>query len=158
MKRVLKFNDGDMANRFVKYMKASDENLTVESEKLEDEGCVQVKYDFPEFSTASEEKDEPTKEYIEREELFDILRDFRRYFVEYIGYEMNWIASEIRYLENAFYRHQNGHLPAIEGAGKMERALETLGIKEDYEVEKKRIFATSNNTKRSIDIELDLED
>jgi 5-bromo-4-chloroindolyl phosphate hydrolysis protein len=51
-------------------------------------------------------------------------------------------------MEDNFYRtmdtHMVGHLPKIAGAEKMSNALETLGISEDYAVQKPTIYVRAN--------------
>lgn len=49
-------------------------------------------------------------------------------------------------------KHRQGHLPPIEGAGKMQKALETLGISDDYEIEKKSIYANLRNKKGVVEV------
>lgn len=48
--------------------------------------------------------------------------------------------------------HCEGHLPAIKGAGKMQKALAALGMEEDYAVVKPAIYCAS--TKRGPNFEV----
>lgn len=64
-------------------------------------------------------------------------------------------------IEGDFYRtmeeHRNGHLPKIQGAEKMENALEILGLNQDYEVMKPTIYVrASRNGNKNFDIELNI--
>lgn len=58
---------------------------------------------------------------------------------------VNYIHSRISYLENSFYayeyEHSEGHLPKIKTASDMKRALDVLGLADDYEVKKQVIYA-----------------
>ena len=48
-------------------------------------------------------------------------------------------------LEDEHYKHkstQNGHLPPIIGAGKMNKALKALGLDNEYNVNKKELYAS----------------
>ena len=60
---------------------------------------------------------------------------------------VSYIHSRINNLEDGFYNwtweHSKGHIPPISGVSKMEAALETLGLKGDYEVKKPMITAAS---------------
>jgi hypothetical protein len=40
--------------------------------------------------------------------------------------------------------HSVGHLPAINGAGKMNKALAALGLADDFEASKKKIYASQD--------------
>ena len=62
------------------------------------------------------------------------------------------VHNRISYLEDGFYDwaydHQsNGHLPKILGAGKMEKALDKLGLSDDYDVRKPVVYASISNGK-----------
>ncbi len=62
--------------------------------------------------------------------------------LSYINDRIRWIQDDINYLRTDFYKHTTeGHLPKIEGATAMEKALKALGLAGDYEVEKKTIYA-----------------
>lgn len=65
-------------------------------------------------------------------------------------------------VEDNFYRtmdnHTQGHLPKINGAEKMQNALETLGISEDYEVAKPTIYVrASRQGNKEFDINLNIK-
>lgn len=64
-------------------------------------------------------------------------------------------------IEDSFYKrmddHLAGHLPKINGAEKMQNALETLGISEDYDIQKPTIYVrASRQGNKQFDIELNL--
>jgi hypothetical protein len=65
---------------------------------------------------------------------------------DYMYSMMNNMYSYLNYLESSLYsyasEHQNGHLPPILGAEKMNAALKSLGIDKDYEIRKPVIYAS----------------
>jgi hypothetical protein len=88
------------------------------------------------------------------EDVMDMLSEFARYFYNEMQYQLNWVWAEIDWIENAFYKHvSQGHLPPINGAEKMQKALDTLGLGGDYQVQKPVVYAS---TKRGVELELDL--
>lgn len=56
-----------------------------------------------------------------------------------------YIDSSISYIYQWQDRHSSGHLPPIQGAEKLQNALKTLGISEDYEVNKRQLWASVNS-------------
>lgn len=78
------------------------------------------------------------------EEMMDKrMRETEDMMFRLVGY----VHERISYLEDGFYSyadvHGKGHLPAIMGAGKMEKCLKTMGLDEDYQVMKPMIAAAS---------------
>ena len=70
-----------------------------------------------------------------------------------MSYAMDYVRSIQNYayeVENSMYKmhseHQVGHIPKIQGAGAMEKALKALGIDKDWEIIKPVIFASKNNS------------
>lgn len=64
-------------------------------------------------------------------------------------------------IEDNFYKtmdnHNQGHLPKINGAEKMQNALETLGISEDYDLQKPVIYVRASrqgNKEFSVDLNM----
>lgn len=76
--------------------------------------------------------------------------DYMKYFEEDMRRYMKYLANDINYLFEMFHTHSKGHLPPITSAGKMQEALKTLGIENDFEVKKPVIYSTASV------IELDL--
>jgi len=75
---------------------------------------------------------------------YDDLSRVTSYIFKEMQYQVNWLWAEIQYISSRFYAHQEGHLPPIKGADKMEKALNTLGIGGDYEVIKPVVYARAN--------------
>lgn len=57
----------------------------------------------------------------------------------------SYMMEEIAYLEKRIRNHEKDHIPAIKGAGQMKKVIERLGLEEDYEVEKAKIYASKSN-------------
>lgn len=68
-----------------------------------------------------------------------------------LGYIIKYIYQVEDSLWNYRIEHAKGHLPQIKGAGKMQKALKTLGMEDDYEVTKPMISVA--NSKRGIIVE-----
>lgn len=75
---------------------------------------------------------------------YEDLHHLASYIVRELQYQTNWLWAELDYLSDTFYKHKQGHIPPINGAEKMKKALSTLGIAEDYEIIKPVIFASKN--------------
>jgi hypothetical protein len=57
-------------------------------------------------------------------------------------YQLKWIREDYQYLSKAFYNHQRGHIPAILDVGKLQAAINTLGIGDSYEVKRAEVYVT----------------
>jgi hypothetical protein len=68
------------------------------------------------------------------------LSQFAAAFLKEITWRMEWMERRIETNAEKLYGHMNeGHIPPIQGAGKMNRALEILGLSEDYDARRKVI-------------------
>lgn len=75
---------------------------------------------------------------------------------DYVDSNISWLQSQLSDLWQAFWKHtQDGHLPPIEGAGQMIKALKALGLDESYDVQKKVIYA-NDGTRKGFNLELRL--
>lgn len=93
-------------------------------------------------------------QYMEYDEVMDCMSELASYFYQEMQYQMNWIWAEIDYIENAFYQHvSSGHLPPINGADKMTKALDVLGLSGDYQVQKPIIYASVKNKVPTMDLD-----
>jgi len=64
-----------------------------------------------------------------------------------ISYSLQSLQRQIDWISQDFYKHSNeGHLPPIEGAEKMQNAMTKLGIDGDYEVRKPVIYASNGRS------------
>lgn len=69
--------------------------------------------------------------------------------VSYLKDELSYVYRYLYNLEEALYKHKNdGHLPKIPGVTAMKKALEVLGLSEEYEVEQKTIYASSGKKEK----------
>lgn len=57
-------------------------------------------------------------------------------------YQLKWIREDFKYMAEAFYKHQEGHLPPIKDAGKLQAAINTLGMGDSYTVRKAEVYVT----------------
>ena len=64
----------------------------------------------------------------------------------------NFIYSVEAEMYNYQREHQVGHLPVIQGAGKMQHCLEVLGLDDDYDIQRPAIFAKSSNKRGEIEV------
>jgi hypothetical protein len=154
------------AEKFQKYIKA---DRAIESTLTEKDGKFLVEYSVAEvqFSLAKKKAKKAAKspkpadkskadmgsvdcgepDYMEADDVMEMLCEFSNYFYNEMQYQMNWVWAELDYIENAFYKHvSQGHLPPINGAEKMQKALDALGIGSDYEVQKPIIYAAKSNS------------
>jgi len=54
---------------------------------------------------------------------------------------LRWLREDLNYLKESFYKHkEGGHLPPITTVEQLSRALNVLGLEEEYEVKKKQIY------------------
>jgi hypothetical protein len=75
---------------------------------------------------------------------------------------INGLRSYVYQIEGSFYdamrEHRVGHLPPIKGAGKLEKAMEKLGISDDYEIIKPTIYASaSRNGAKQFEVTLPIK-
>jgi len=66
--------------------------------------------------------------------------------IRWINERIGSLRDELYRLWDDLYNHKhNGHIPAINGAKAMNKALKSLGLDEDYEVERKVIYASDGS-------------
>ncbi len=81
--------------------------------------------------TLKDENNSPTSDYTKLCSMMDSL-----------AYMM---SDTNKRLDNHYKRmtdHQNGHIPPMMGPGQMAKALKTLGLDGDYQVEKRPVYAS----------------
>lgn len=66
--------------------------------------------------------------------------------IEYLSYMVESLSSYVKYLNEAFYQHQKGHIPPIKSVAQMEKALKNLGLESEYSVEKPSIYVSASRT------------
>ena len=71
---------------------------------------------------------------------------------DYLYWVTDYTLRYLGQLEGAFYKytweHQEGHIPKIVGAEKLQGALKALGLDKDYEVRKPVIYASNHKRNR----------
>lgn len=139
-----------VAEKFQQYIKA---DRNVESSLVEKDNKFHVEYsvaDYCETKTA-----DANCEYLKLCDFQDVMSRYAQYFFQEMQYQFNWVWAEIDNLYSAFYDHKKGHLPPINGAEKMEKALTALGIAEDYEVMKPIVWVQASR-RNPAGIEIDI--
>lgn len=67
---------------------------------------------------------------------------------------MEYLNRRLAYIEEDFYNyvnwHSKGHLPPINSAEQMKRALDALGLSEEYEVAQKVIYSKEGKIEKFI--------
>ena len=64
--------------------------------------------------------------------------------LEYLHSRFQWVWEAIDNLRGEIYEHtSDGHLPSIEGAAAMSKALKALGLDRDFEVRKQVVYAST---------------
>lgn len=145
MEFSLKFEKRNQAERLIEALKERSIAAKIE----EKDNQIEVKYFVAECYNEEKAKSDYKKDdAVTQEVLENMFSRFSRHIFQEMNWQIKWIQSEIRYLENAFYEHEKGHLPPINSAGKMEQALTVLGVSDDYQVSKPivRSFATRGAT------------
>lgn len=144
------------AEKFQQYIKA---DRDLDSSLEEKDGKFYVEYSIADYSQDTCEKNKADDgeecEFIKKDDLRCMFSAFSQYLLKEVQYQMNWVYSELEYLEERFYNHKKGHLPPINGAEKMQNALDALGIGQDYEVRKPVVWVQASN-KSSPTLEIDL--
>lgn len=98
---------------------------SIDSEVVEEENG--------EFSVAYYCKEESETAKYSKDEIYDII-------YKCLDQEVRYIYDSIRYLREELYDHKEGHLPKM-SFDHLKRALETLGMDDEYELKKKVIYA-----------------
>lgn len=75
---------------------------------------------------------------------------------------LNDLRGYIYSVEDNFYKtmdnHTAGHLPKIQGAEKMQNALETLGLDGDYEIQKPTLYIrASRQGNKEFEVDLNIK-
>ena len=60
----------------------------------------------------------------------------------YMDYKDRQYKAELNYFYEMWENHRAGHLPNVKSAEQMKRAIDNLGLNEEYEVAKRTIFAS----------------
>jgi len=117
MKKI-QFENESVAKAFKDFMK-------IDASIEEEDGKFAVAY----CEVASEGEDE--SEEVEKK-------------LDYVKSEISYLHNRISNLAEAIYRHMDNHLPNPKTPSQMKTALDALGMGDDYEVEKKKIYASTD--------------
>lgn len=69
------------------------------------------------------------------------------YGLRYALEEIQYLTRLVAYCEEELYKHEsNGHLPSVKSAEQMKRAVSALGLDDEYDVQKRTIYASTNGS------------
>jgi hypothetical protein len=87
----------------------------------------------------------PEKEDDEKEKIkyqIENLQYGLDYVLSRLKDEMKYVYEEIQWVYRELREHKEGHLPPINSASQMSKAVDALGLSDEYEVAKKVIYAS----------------
>lgn len=61
-------------------------------------------------------------------------------FYSELEYRIKWLREDFAYASQRFNQHMEGHLPPIKDAGKLQAAINTLGMGDSFEVAKTKVY------------------
>lgn len=101
-----------------------------------------------EIECENEEEDSVSKEDLE--DVTEMLFSNLDYIYSLIGNlsERIWKTEDKCY--EIYYKHLQGHLPPILSVEQLQKAIDTLGIGGDYEVQKKTIYASDGSVEKLV--------
>jgi len=62
----------------------------------------------------------------------------------YFQSEFNYMWRRIDAISEELWKHKDNHLPCPKTPSQMQKAIDALGMGDDYEVEKKKIYASTD--------------
>ena len=137
MRYALTFKSKNTAEAFIKDL-MEERGITAKLAEDTKKNNYSVAYDVDVDVSVDVEQDKgrEEKEFMTKPEVCALLSTFWSEF----EYQQKWLISWISSLDNAFWEHKQGHIPAINDAGKMEQALRALGLGDSYEVVKPTVY------------------
>ena len=77
---------------------------------------------------------------------------------QYVDSMLSYLRSNVQDIQSLLWAHiNNGHLPVIQGAEGMAKALKALGMDGDYQVQKQTVYA-NNGAPQEVLIKIALSD
>lgn len=91
----------------------------------------------------------------EKNDMMDKMHQMMSSMYNYVDYVLARSNERINACENKMYDHMasSSHLPPIKGAGKMQKALKTLGLDDDYEAIKIPLYSYASVKKGPLTVE-----
>lgn len=62
-------------------------------------------------------------------------------YIDDLNYCVRSISNQLQYLWQAFQDHMKGHLPAVKSTEQLQRAIDVLGLGDEYDVQKQTVYA-----------------
>ena len=135
MKFSQKFQPEQFASKFENYLKASGKEAVKEKQ---DDGYI---VSFADDMSIEDKEKSVTLDNV-KEVVYESMNEMYSIMVNM----QNYVWAEIEWLEQKVFEHiQNGHIPPIQGAEKLQNALNVLGIGEDYNVQKPTVWAKNGD-------------
>lgn len=127
MKRVFKFKTEAGAEKFKKDVIEFGGKVVANGDY--DCPCVEV---------------EESRPALTRDDMYSAIESVMGYYEEELYYTRRQMYRIEEEMYTMFYNHEQGHLPKIKDAGKMQEALNALGLGESFEVAKPYVMVASN--------------
>lgn len=77
--------------------------------------------------------DSPT---VKMDDVYSVLQSYN----SEMQYQLKWIREDFSSISKRFEDHMNGHIPAIKDAGKLQAAINTLGLGDSFQVQKPSVY------------------
>ena len=103
-------------------------NLSASIEQKD--GEISIAYESPAMCENKESK------AVSMEDIYAVMKS---YSSEY-EYQLKWMREDMNYTRDIFYKHMEGHIPSIKDAGKLQAAINILGLGDSFEVKKAQIY------------------
>jgi hypothetical protein len=100
-------------------------------------------------TSASEGEVETENESEEGDDMEEMIKKELDYVHQRIRNLYSYVENLYNNILNQFYQHQQGHLPKMQSAEQLEKALKVLGLDKEYQVEKKTIYASQEDKEGS---------
>lgn len=137
MSRVIKLTNRQFAESYHQHLKDSNATASLETEGND----FVIKHEIAAACCEAGIADKP----LTREEMYSVIDSMYRAMYG----ESKYLAESIDRLYNVIAAHMEGHLPKIQGAEKMQKALEALSLDGDYQVMKPVVFASDNRGQKT---------
>lgn len=135
MKIKQPFKTERFADALVSALK-QDKNITASKEKTE-AGDFLVSYETVAF------KNESVANELSPENVYSMVNEAVNYVMSEVQYYNKFVMAEIDAMWSWAGSHSKGHLPNVQGAEQMTRAVKGLGLDKEFEVRKKVITASN---------------
>lgn len=127
MKNKFSLSDKEIATAAIQDAK----NFGLEASLEEKDGLFEISFESKASYDSPKEQAAPT---------WDDYYNLSKAIYSEMQYQIKWVREEMSYAMQRFNSHLEGHLPAIKDAGKMQKAIDALGMSDSYEVRKQPVY------------------